>query len=153
MSGLNETPDIIQFPVTPYVFIEKVGPFMETAQPAWESVHKNAADISKTGKICGAFSLYKIEPQMIYRAGVRVEEKPANLPAGFQYVQFEGGKYARFVLKGSYSQLPEACGRVFEIVEKTKMAVRDGFYIENYVNDPTTTPEDQLLTEILIPIQ
>ena len=88
---------------------------------------------------------------MIYRAGFAVSGKPETLPPGFQYEEFQGGKYARFVLTGSYSQLPEACGKVFSIVEKTNLPMRDGFFGENYVNDPNTTPEDQLQTEILIP--
>jgi DNA gyrase inhibitor GyrI len=50
-------------------------------------------------------------------------------------------------------QLPEACGKVFEIVQKTKLPVRDGFFLENYVNNPDNTPEDALVTEILIPVQ
>jgi hypothetical protein len=29
--------------------------------------------------------------------------------------------------------------------------MRPGFAIENYVNDPQTTPEGELITEILIP--
>ena len=45
--------------------------------------------------------------------------------------------------------LPEACGRVFLIVAEKKIPQRDDFCIENYVNDPRTTPEDQLITEIL----
>jgi effector-binding domain-containing protein len=30
--------------------------------------------------------------------------------------------------------------------------VRDDFAIENYMNDPRVTPEDQLITHILIPV-
>jgi len=30
-------------------------------------------------------------------------------------------------------------------------AEREDFFVENYVNDPRTTPEDQLITEILAP--
>ena len=88
---------------------------------------------------------------MIYRAGVQVDHPPKNLPTGFQYIQFHGGKYSKFVLTGSYTQLPEACGQVFEIVQRTKIPVEQNFFVENYVNDPKTTPEDQLITEILIP--
>jgi DNA gyrase inhibitor GyrI len=73
------------------------------------------------------------------------------LPAPLRYEEFAGGKYSRFVLRGPYSNLPMACGRVFEIVEKTKLQRRDDFCIEHYANDPKTTPEDQLITEILIP--
>jgi effector-binding domain-containing protein len=54
-------------------------------------------------------------------------------------------------LTGSYAQLPEASGRVFEIVAEKKIQMRDAYCIENYANDPRTTPEDQLVTEILIP--
>jgi len=148
---LTENPDSINWPATHYVFVEKIGPFEKTAQEAWELLHKNVPTISQHGRISGYMSLYKIEPKMIYRAGVVVSSKPENLPTGFQYIKFEGGKYARFVLTGSYANLPEACGKVFEIVEKTKMPVREAFYVENYVNDPRVTPEDQLVTEILIP--
>jgi len=37
------------------------------------------------------------------------------------------------------------------MVTEQKIQVRDDFNIENYVNDPKTTPEDQLITEILVP--
>jgi hypothetical protein len=40
---------------------------------------------------------------------------------------------------------------VFEIVAEKKIQMRDDYCIENYVNDPQTTPEDQLVTQILIP--
>jgi DNA gyrase inhibitor GyrI len=149
--NLTETPKDYQWPVTHYVFVERIGPFQETAMDAWQTFHKYKDQIAQTSKITGAFSQYKIKPQMIYRAGVAVEAKPEKLPEGFKYERFEGGKYACFTLTGPYSNLPEACGRVFGIVEKTGMKVRDGYFLENYVNDPTTTPEDKLITEILIP--
>jgi len=80
-----------------------------------------------------------------------VADEPKNLPAGLSFVNFEGGKYSRFVLTGPYSDLPAASGRVFQIVSEKKIQQRDDFCIENYLNDPRTTPEDQLVTEIFIP--
>jgi len=47
--------------------------------------------------------------------------------------------------------LPEASGRVCEIVSEMKIPLREDYWIENYANDPRTTPEEQLVTEILIP--
>lgn len=149
--NLNLTPDVVQMPEMHYVFIEKKGPFMETAPAAWQELHKYLEEFKKTNNVKTALSLYKIHPEMIYRAGVAFESKPNQIPSGFQYVHFKGGTYARFVLKGSYAQLPEACGKVFETVEKTALFVRDDFFIENYVNDPKTTAEKDLITEILIP--
>ena len=148
---LTETPDTKIFPKTHYVFIEKVGPFLETAPKAWNECRMGKEEIGKQVEITGAFALWKVMPQMIYRAGFSVSSKPEKLPPGFQYEEFHGGKYARFVLTGSYSQLPQACEKVFSIVEKIKLPMRHDFFGECYVNDPTVTPEDQLMTEILIP--
>jgi len=47
--------------------------------------------------------------------------------------------------------LPAASGRAWEIAAEKQIPLRDGFAIENYVNDPQTTPQDQLITEILFP--
>jgi DNA gyrase inhibitor GyrI len=149
--NLTETPDIIHFPLSQYVFVEKLGSFMETAQKAWQTLHQNLAEIKKQSPVHRFMSLYKIQPEMIYRAGVVTASKLPHLPEGFHQISFEGGKYSRFILTGSYANLPQACGQVMEIAKKTNILVRDGFYIENYINDPSTTPEDQLLTEILIP--
>jgi DNA gyrase inhibitor GyrI len=87
----------------------------------------------------------------IYRAGVSVAAEPKNLPPNLKYEKFKGGEYSRFVLTGPYANLPEASGRVFEIVAEKKIQMRDDYCIENYVNDSRTTPEDQLVTQILIP--
>lgn len=95
-------------------------------------------------------SLYKMGPQ-IYRAGVCVSALPVKLPAGAAYEGFAGGKYARFVLTGPYSNLGDASGRAFRIVAEKQIPLRDDYNIENYVIDPRETPEDQLITEILFP--
>jgi AraC family transcriptional regulator len=68
------------------------------------------------------------------------------------YENVAGGKYAKFVLTGPYSELPAASGRVWSIVAEKKLSVRDEYAIENYVNDPNVTPEDKLVTEILVPV-
>jgi effector-binding domain-containing protein len=67
------------------------------------------------------------------------------------YTKFAGGNYSRFILTGPYTNIGQATGRVMEIISQGKVALRDDYFIENYVNDPRTTPEDQLITEILVP--
>jgi DNA gyrase inhibitor GyrI len=147
---LTQQPEIATWPETHYVFIEKIGPFQNTAAQAWKDMHQLVPGISEHNKITGYMSLYKVGPK-IYRAGVSLAAEPKNLPENLKYDKFKGGKYSRFVLTGPYSDLPEASGRVFEIVSEKKIQVRDGYCIENYVNDPRTTPEQQLVTEILVP--
>ena len=95
-------------------------------------------------------SLYRAGPK-IYRAGVSLTATPQQVPEGLAYEKFKGGKYMKFVLTGPYSDLPKASGRVFEIVAEKKIQLRDDYCIENYANDPRTTPEDKLITQILVP--
>jgi DNA gyrase inhibitor GyrI len=147
---LTQEPEIVIWPETHYVFIEKSGPFQNTAPQAWQELHRLVPGISEHNSITGYCSLYKVGPK-IYRAGVSLAQDPRRLPEGLQYEQFKGGRYSRFVLTGPYSGLPEACGRVFQIVAERQIALRDDYCIENYVNDPRTTPEEQLITQILIP--
>jgi DNA gyrase inhibitor GyrI len=147
---LTQVPDIVTWPETHYVFVEKIGPFQNTAAQAWQNLHQLVPRISEHNKITGYMSLYKVGPK-IYRAGVSLVAGATNLPEGLEYTEFKGGKYSRFVLTGTYSDLPEACGRVLGIVSETKIQLQDDYCIEHYVSDPRTTPEEQLVTEILIP--
>ncbi|HTB95900.1 MAG TPA: GyrI-like domain-containing protein [Terracidiphilus sp.] len=148
--NLTSVPETTVWPVTQYVFVEKIGPFQQTAQAAWQEAHKLVPALAQQNKIVGYTSLYKTGPK-IYRAGFTLAGPPVNLPEGLRYEKFAGGKYSRFVLTGSYTQLGEASGKVWKTVEEKGIALRDDFAIENYVNDPRVTPEDQLITEILIP--
>lgn len=148
--NLTREPEIVNFPATHYVFVEKHGDFPTIAPQAWKSVHTFVPELSKNTKIVGGLSLYKMGPKM-YRAGFALAAPPADLPPGLAYENFPGGKYSRFVLTGPYSDLPAASGEVWNIVAEKKIPVRDDYAIENYLNDPGTTPPDQLITQILIP--
>jgi DNA gyrase inhibitor GyrI len=148
--NLTQVPEIVTWPEIHYVFIERIGPFQNTAPQAWQDLHRLVPKVLEHNKITGYTSLYKVGPAL-YRAGLSLDAAPKNLPDGLEYTKFKGGKYSRFVLMGPYSDLPEACGRVFQIVSETQIPLRDDFCIENYVNDPRTTPEQQLITQILVP--
>lgn len=148
--NLTREPEMVNFPATHYVFVEEHGDFQSIAPQAWKSVHTFAPELSRKNKIVGGLSLYKVGPKM-YRAGFALASEPVDLPAGLAYEKFPGGKYSRFVLTGPYTDLPAASGQVWNIVSEKKIPVRDDYAIENYVNDPNTTPPDQLITQILIP--
>ncbi|HEX8711261.1 MAG TPA: GyrI-like domain-containing protein [Terracidiphilus sp.] len=148
---LSQEPETIDLPATHYVYVEKTGPFQQNAPQAWQEAHKLIPAVAEHNTITGYMSLYKVGPQ-IYRAGVALATPPVNLPAGLRYEKISGGKYGRFVLTGSYSNLPKACGRVRDIVVEKRIPLRDDWNIENYINDPRETPEDKLTTEILFPM-
>jgi hypothetical protein len=133
--NLTERGDIIQWPETHYVFVEKTGPIPKIAPEAWQMAYSLAPQLAEENQIVGYMSLYRTNPN-VYRAGFQVAEEPVEVPAG---------------LTGPYSDLPAATGRVFEIIAQRGMMLRSDFCIESYVNNPRSTPEDKLITEILIP--
>ncbi len=148
--NLTETPEVVSWPETHYAFVEKTGPLPQIASEAWQSAHGLVPQLVEQNKIVGYMSLYKMSPN-VYRAGFALSAEPTNLPDGLRYEKFRGGEFSRFVLTGPYSDLPQASRHVFEIVSKSDMMLRSDFCIENYVNDPRTTPEEELVTEILVP--
>lgn len=147
--NLTEVPEAVNWPETYYVFVEKVGPFMQTAPAAWGEAHAQTAEVLKHNRITGYMSLYKMATQ-VYRAGFALEAPPSELPEGLTYELFPGGKYSKFTLTGPYTLLSQASGRVWDLVKELKIDVRDDFTIENYVTDPRTTPAEELVTEILV---
>jgi effector-binding domain-containing protein len=143
-------PEVVTRPAIHYLYIEKTGNIPSIAQGTWQAVEKFAGQIAQSGQIVGACALYKCGPD-IYRAGYIVAERPASIPEGLSYEEIAGGKYTKFVLRGPYSQLPQATGRAFELVAEKQIQLRDGFNIENYVTDPRTTPQEESITEIMFP--
>jgi predicted transcriptional regulator YdeE len=148
--NLTEHPELVNWPEMHYVFVERIGPFMENAGAAWQQAHPLVPALLENNRITGYMALYMVGPK-IYRAGFSIAAPPVKLPEGLKYEKVPGGKYVRFELAGPYENLPQASGRAWAIVAEKKIEVRDDFAIENYVNDPRTTPPEQLITHIMIP--
>ena len=150
--NLTQNPEVVHWPTTHYVFVEKTGPFATIAGQAWQRAHMFVAELSKKNNITAYMSLYKMGPK-VYRAGFALAGPPVALPQGLAYEKFDGGKYSRWVLTGPYTDLPAASGQVWNFIAEKHIPVRDDYAIENYVNDPRVTPEDQLVTQILLPTE
>jgi effector-binding domain-containing protein len=149
--NLTETAEIVTWPKTHYVFVERTGSIPKNATLTWQEFQQFVPQLKSKAGVTGLLSLYKMEPP-VYRAGASVAATPAQLPEKLRYELFKGGKYARFVLTGPYSQLPQATARAVEIVSEKRLRVRDDYHIEHYMNDPATTPEEKLETAILFPV-
>jgi hypothetical protein len=79
--NLTVEPEIVTWPETHYVFLERTGPFMTTAPDAWTNLHNSVPAIAEKNQITGYMSLYKVVPQ-VYRAGVSIAAPPTDLPEG-----------------------------------------------------------------------
>lgn len=157
--NVNLTPEFesVTRPLTHYVFLEKRGPFAEIAPPLWNELLPliQRLEPQNIREYLGVSGIDKTKPgeaAMIYQAGVALTHEPDTLPSGLQRKSIKSGKYARFLLTGPYSQIWMAFDRIFKTLSEKKVQLRPEFCIENYLNDPRTTPENQLQTELLVPI-
>lgn len=148
---LNETYQQQTILETPYLYIEKEGPFMTNAPLAWQELWKYIPQLSQYG-IQSMFSRFILYPSSLYRACIALDTIPDSLPKELSIDSMPTGDYLVFTLTGSYEQLPTACGRVDEIVEESSFSPRKTWHMERYIGDPHTTPTDKLITEICIPI-
>lgn len=147
---LNENPEFVTLADTHYLYVEKTGPFHDTAEKAWQELRDRLLDIQELYDITAYMTLYRYMPNRVYRAGVAVGTKPTKLPRGIAYAKLGGGRYSRFVATGPWSELPTANGQVFDILSKQNIKLRDDFHIERYVNDLRTATDESLVTHILM---
>lgn len=156
--NLTQKPEVVTYPVRHLYFVGKEGPFAEIAPIVWNELFpllKTHFTIEQMTSYLG-LSMIDVSKQnqekLIYEAGVTVESELPKVPKGMQYKKITSGHYARFILTGSYSHVWPAFREIFRTLAKSQIELRQEFCIENYLNDPNTTPEDQLLTELLVPI-
>lgn len=157
--NLTEKIDIINRSTTHYVYLEKHGVASEVAVPAWLEMFpllEGKFPQTEIKEFLGwtlPDKKSKGEFEMFYGAGVAVAGEPKSIPKGMEYRKIPAGKYARFVLTGPYSGVWIAFEKVFRILSDNKVKLREGACIENYLNDPNVTPEKDLLTELLVPVE
>lgn len=157
--NLTEKPEIITRPLTHFVYHEKHGVFSEIAIPTWmEMFPLIEGKFEKTNiKEFLGWSVMdpkaKTELAATYGAGIALDHEPKSVPKGLLYKKIPSAKYARFILTGPYSGVWPAFEKVFRILGDSKIKLREGACIENYINDPATTPEKDLITELLVPVE
>lgn len=65
---LTETPEIVTWPDTHYVFVEKTGPIPKNAPLAWQEFLPLVPQLKTTSTVTGFLGLYKMKAEL-YRAG------------------------------------------------------------------------------------
>lgn len=156
---LSPIPEVVHMPETVFVYVEKRGPFITQAPVAWYEFWTKAAtgELDKSLITCMA-GLSRIDPTQegdkafIYQAGILTSSLPDPFPAGLQHRTLKPGMYASFLMTGSYTQFPQAYPAAFERVAMAQLHVRPDFCMERYLNSPQDTAEENLKTEILVPI-
>jgi len=156
--NLTENPEIVETPPRTYLYLEKIGPFMVQAPKAWHEFSEIAEPLKPELSITGMAGLSKIDEskqgddRFVYQAGLFLKDTPKTVSKGLKLRTAPAGKYARFLLTGSYHQLPNAYPQIFSILQSRNISMRDEFCAEVYLNTPEETAEADLKTEILIPV-
>lgn len=154
--NLSQEPQIIERPeVTILSHESKGGRFEEIATPVWEeflkTLENGKQDLSQSEFL--GLSLVDQNENHYYKAAITVPQNvEINLPSLKREVLAQS-KYAKFILKGSYDGVWPAFDFAFKKLNEMGIKLEDSPCLENYINDPRQTPEDELITEILIPIK
>lgn len=145
-------------PTFDFLYVEAVGPFQETAPKAWQDFWMvfgrdcKKEDVDKMMALSNVDFSKEGNDRFVYQAGVSLRTVPDHVFEPLKHRTVPGAKFARFTLRGSYSQFGQAYPKALSLLGEQHIARRDGFCLEVYLNTPNNTKEEDLLTEIYIPI-
>lgn len=140
--------------------VRHVGPFKELA-PAFAKVCAWAGQKSLFGPDTRVIGIFHDDPkstpeqELRSDAAVTVDASvEADGDAGVEVSEIASGRYAVGVLKGPYEGLQAAYSWIYrEWLPSSGHTEADGPSYEVYLNDAESTPPDELLTAIHIPLQ
>ena len=88
-----------------------------------------------------------------YQVGIPIAEAPKNPPKGdLAVAKTPSGKMLQFVHRGSYDGMDTTYEAITNHLDEKRLESEDMF-IEEYVTDPTKTPEDKLIVNVYVPLK
>jgi effector-binding domain-containing protein len=88
-----------------------------------------------------------------FQAAVPVAQAPASPPQGdIKIGKSPTGTALKFVHRGSYDEMDTTYEAIAHHLEEKNLEAKD-LFVEQYIKDPVTTPEDDLVIEIYVPLK
>jgi effector-binding domain-containing protein len=88
-----------------------------------------------------------------FQAAVPVAEEPKTPPRGDVALgKSPAGKTLKYVHRGSYDSMDTTYEAITNNLDEKRLEAQD-LFIEEYVTDPVTTPEDKLVVNIYVPLK
>jgi effector-binding domain-containing protein len=88
-----------------------------------------------------------------FQAGIPVAEAPAKKPEGELSIGTSPeGRALRFTHRGSYDAMDTTYDAITNHLDEKRLEARDMF-IEEYETDLVTTPDDQLVVHVIVPLK
>lgn len=149
---------IVQQPERRVAFVRHVGPYNECCK-AWQTLCSWAGPKGLLNKNTHNLGLCYDDPEVTppekvrYDACITVDD--SIQPDGEIGIQnIEAGEYAVFLHQGPYENLSKTyaslCG---EWLPNSGRELKNAPSVEEYLNDPNTTPPEKLLVEIQMPLE
>jgi len=86
-------------------------------------------------------------------AAVPVAAPPKDAPTGDIAVGTSTpGKAYKFIHRGSYDDMDTTYDAITNFLDENRLDAKD-LFIEQYLTDPVTTPEDKLVVEVYVPVK
>ncbi len=88
-----------------------------------------------------------------FQAAVPVAEAPVMAPGGNVAVgKSPAGKALKFVHRGSYDAMDTTYEAITNYLDEQRLEAKD-LFVEQYMKDPVSTPEDDLVIEVYVPLK
>ena len=88
-----------------------------------------------------------------YQAGIPVAAEPKGpLPEGIAVGKSPEGRALKFIHRGSYDAMDSTYEAITNHLDEKRLEARD-LFVEYYLTDPLTTPEENLVIEVYVPVK
>ena len=131
----------------------------------WDSAFETIVDTFKS--VYGAMEKLGVKPNgapitiytatddtgFQFQAAVPVAQAPATLPDGdIKVGKSPTGTALKFVHRGSYEAMDTTYEAITHHLDANRLEAKD-LFVEQYLKDPITTPEDDLVIEVYVPLK
>jgi effector-binding domain-containing protein len=88
-----------------------------------------------------------------FQAAVPVAEPPKDKPPGdIAAGKSTAGRAFKFIHRGSYDDMDTTYDAITNFLDEKQLDAT-GLFVEKYITDPVTTPEDKLVVEVYVPVK
>jgi effector-binding domain-containing protein len=150
--------NLIDVAERPYVYVERTCPMVPSSISAeMGKAYTDVMDfiqangLTLTGPALSVY--YSYDPEAVtFRAGFFVSAEDAKKASGDVKADFTpAGRVVNFTHSGPYSKLSESYGMLMGWLQHEGLTLGTPTW-EVYVNDPDTTPEEELRTDIYVSV-
>lgn len=151
-------PKIVNIDPIDVLYVRKTGDYMNSADEAWKTMVTFVREHELFEKAVARYGISHDNPKVIEEHNLRYDaclelSDSVNPKGEVAKKQISGGKYALFVHKGPYEFLGETFRNIGDWIVESGIVLRDEPSFQKYLDlDPTVIKEEDLQTEIYVPI-